>query len=112
MVFDLSGLQRVIAFVEPPTRTSLGAYNEGYVLRVEGEFVKSELTNQGNCLGDWFIDELTPSDVTGILVWEGKCENSGSACLRDSSGEAWEPRFSGKWRAPTAFELWSLKGWA
>lgn len=110
MSFDLTGIQRVIAFVEPPARTSLGAYNEGYVLKVEGEFVKNELANQGNCLGDWIIDELTPSGVTGILVWEGKCENADLQFGRDPSGEAWEPRFSGKWRTPTAFELWSLKG--
>ena len=105
---DIVSDEQVIAFVEPHDRTEHGVYNAGFVLRVRGEFVEREIRSQGNCLGDWFIDELTPDGFSGIMVWEGRCENSEQRCGRDPSGESWEPRFAGAWRKPTARELWEL----
>lgn len=101
---DESATERAICYVESPMKYLSGSfYNCGHVLTVEGECLTFELKNQGSCLDDWCLD-LTPHGYTGILVWEGQCTNKWSMY----HGGDWEPRLEGRWRKPTAKELWSL----
>ena len=104
----MSNTEKVIAYVMPPSEACGRAYNEGYVMACHGEIVSEEMSFQGVCLGDWHIDEITPKDFTGIMVWEGGCENVDTRFGRDPSGESWEPNFKGTWRRPTLEELWAV----
>ena len=96
-------LEIVIAFVEP-TRNADRAYNNGHVLFAKGSVVEFEMSMQGRNLEEWLIDEVPADGCVGILVWEGECDNRW--CM--NHGADWEPRLRGRWRKPTAIELWSL----
>jgi hypothetical protein len=92
--------QIVVAYVEV-YRTKNGVdCKGGYILRVTGRHVESELNYRGPDLGDWYIGELPPASKV-IMVWEGICENE-SAEHHDAD---WEPWFAGKWRAATMEDL-------
>lgn len=97
-------MEKVICFVKPPDKTPSRTYNAGFVLHVSGEIAKVELRSQGECLGDWLIDDLTPDGFTGLLIWEGECLNSDRRNVDD-----FEPHLRGTWRKPTAKELWALR---
>lgn len=95
----------VVAFVRPygsPDRRRI----EGYVIYAKGAIVEEELTYQGPGLDDWIIPEVPV--LSGIMVWEGVCENTGSVAFGGEYDCEWEPRLRGAWRKPTAKELWEL----
>lgn len=101
-----SEVEKAICFVKARRRYGESMYNDGFVLLAVGEVVTHEMSMQGNGLEDWLINDPTPDGITGILVWEGTCENKWNM----HNGCEWEPRLQGKWRRPTAHELWSLAG--
>lgn len=103
MTATATEIEKVIAFVEP-VQTSLRRHNDGYVISAVGEVVESELSYQGRHICDWLIDEIPADGCVGVMVWEGECENKWSM----HHGGDWEPRLTGRWRKPTAHELWSL----
>lgn len=94
--------EKVIAFVKPygeADRRSIG----GFIMFVEGPTVQFEFEQVGSFLDEWMIPNIP--QFPGIMVWEGVCENSAMAQWDNE----WEPRFNGKWRNPTAKELWELR---
>lgn len=100
-------MEKVICFVEPPKLCGGERwYNQGTVLSASGTGVEFELSQQGRQLDDFMELGCSPQHYTGILVWEGECQNLWAM----HHGADWEPHFVGKWRLPTAEELQSLVG--
>ena len=96
-------LEVVAAFAKPRKQYTNYQHNDGHVLYAYGQIVTMEREQQGDCLDDWILD-LTPEGCTGILIWEGACTNKW--CM--NHGDEWEPRMEGRWRKPTATELWAI----
>lgn len=99
--------EKLICFVEPPK--CYGGerwYNHGTVLIATGTAVEFEMSQQGRELYDFVYMGPTPEKYTGVLVWEGQCENLWAM----NHGADWEPNLVGKWRLPTDEELRSLVG--
>jgi hypothetical protein len=98
-------MEKAICFVEPP-RLSYGKIrNYGYVLIVQGAVLAWDMQEVGRDLSEMMIEEPTPDDFTGLLVWEGECLNENS---RHHGGD-WEPDLKGSWRKPMYSELINLR---
>lgn len=92
--------EKAICFVDPPTESESLI---GVVLAAEGDQMKNEMELcSSRCLSEWYIDDVPPEGMTGLLVWEGECVNAKHV------HPDWEPHFHGNWRRPTARELWGL----
>lgn len=72
----------------------------GIVLFVDGPIVGNELDNS-TYTDDWLTGNPPSS---GVWVWEG----SGYHSYQFYDGDYSDPSLEGKWRRPTAKELWSI----
>lgn len=100
-------MEKIVAYIYgEPHRDSYGErrWNNGVVLTATGDVVPDEMESQGRDLDDWAIDDLTPPGYTGLLVWEGECEN---LWCRNHGGD-WEPSLYGKWRKAFLEDLLDL----
>ena len=98
-------MEKAICFVEPRRMSYNKIRNHGYVLIALGSVLPEDVKQVGRDLSEMMIEEPTPDDFTGLLVWEGECLNENS---RNHGGD-WEPQLKGSWRKPMYLELINLR---